>query len=151
MALIRSYNASITNEEKIIMDAKQLNSYLTVSGQITLVDITQLKNNGVKSIICNRPDNEDLGQIEHEIIAKKAKQEGIVFYFMPVVSGRVTLDDSKQFASLLTEAPHPIHAYCRSGTRCTSLWAIAEINAGNNREHVLQQAAQAGYDLSKIL
>ena len=39
-------------------------------------------------------------------------------------------------------------AYCRSGTRSTLLWALAEASAGGNPDALTAEAAQAGYDLA---
>ena len=41
-------------------------------------------------------------------------------------------------------------AYCRSGTRSTLLWALAEASAGKSPDELAEQAARAGYDLGPI-
>ncbi|MGH1487736.1 MAG: TIGR01244 family sulfur transferase [Cellvibrionaceae bacterium] len=133
------------------MDAKKINDALTVSGQISLDDITALKSVGVKSIVCNRPDNEDPGQLTHQSLEQAAKEQGLVFYFMPVISGQVTMDNGIEFDELINKLPQPIHAYCRSGTRCTTLWALGQLKQGEDKNKILAQAKQAGYDLSKTI
>ncbi|MGH1438643.1 MAG: TIGR01244 family sulfur transferase [Cellvibrionaceae bacterium] len=131
------------------MERKVINDSLSVSGQISIADIAQLQDEGVKTIICNRPDHEDPGQLEVDQVKAAAESAGLAFYFMPVVSGQVGQAQGEQFSRILSEAPKPIHAYCRSGTRCTILWAITELLAGQDKNTVVQTAANAGYDLSK--
>lgn len=133
------------------MDRKQLTEELSVSGQITIDDIASLKAAGVKSIICNRPDNEDANQLSHEDIAAAAKENALEFVFMPVISGQVTQTNADDFAASLEALPQPIHAYCRSGMRCTCLWGLSEFAKGTDKTSILQKATESGYDLSKIL
>jgi uncharacterized protein (TIGR01244 family) len=43
-----------------------------------------------------------------------------------------------------------ILAYCRSGTRSTLLWSLAQASLGADLDAVTTQAAQAGYDVSPV-
>jgi len=133
------------------MEVKQLTKALSVSGQISVADIEALKAAGIKSIICNRPDNEEANQLEHSLLQKAAQKHGIDFVFMPVVSGNITAENVSDFKSALTTLAQPTHAYCRSGMRCTSLWGLAEAANGADKQSLIEQAAVSGYDLSKLL
>ena len=44
----------------------------------------------------------------------------------------------------------PVIAYCRSGTRSTLLWALAQAKAGADPEEIARAAAQAGYDVMPV-
>ena len=133
------------------MNVKTLTKDLSVSGQITTADLAELQNAGIKSIVCNRPDHEDPGQPEFETIADAAGKQGLIARFMPVISSELTREKGAKFGKLMAELPKPVHAYCRSGTRCTILWALSEVDAGADPQQVIQQAGQAGYDLTKTL
>jgi uncharacterized protein (TIGR01244 family) len=50
----------------------------------------------------------------------------------------------------LDGADGKILAYCRSGTRSTLLWALAEAKEGNDPDILTDIAANAGYDLGPI-
>ena len=41
-------------------------------------------------------------------------------------------------------------AYCRSGTRSTLLWALAEASRGTDPGVIAASAANAGYDISPV-
>ena len=52
-----------------------------------------------------------------------AAAAGLTTRFLPVIPGQATFADVKKFAAAVSELPKPILDYCRSGTRCTNLWA----------------------------
>lgn len=133
------------------MERKKISEELSVSSQLSLDDVTFLKAEGIKTIICNRPDGEDVDQLAHHAIQQEAAKNEIDFYFMPVIAGKMTLQDGDEFHNLINRTSKPIHAYCRSGTRCSILWALSELKSGSTRESVLDKAAKAGYDLSKSI
>ncbi|MFT6792014.1 MAG: sulfide:quinone oxidoreductase [Cellvibrionaceae bacterium] len=107
------------------MQRQVLSDELTTSGQISLDDLQQLHADGIKTIICNRYDHEDPNQPDFETIAAAAKALGMEAHLMPVASGNVTKKDGEQFGELLTKVQKPVHAYCRSGTRCNILWTLS--------------------------
>jgi uncharacterized protein (TIGR01244 family) len=53
-------------------------------------------------------------------------------------------------ASALEGASGPVLAYCRSGTRSTLLWALAEASTGADPDELAAAAAQGGYDIAPI-
>src|SRR5690606_10458169 len=79
-----------------------------------------------KSVIINRPDGEGGPEqpASADVIAA-ARAAGLAVEYQPVVSGAMTTDDVARFKQLLKELPAPVLAYCRSGTRCTHLFAAA--------------------------
>ena len=50
----------------------------------------------------------------------------------------------------LDGAGGPVLAYCRSGTRSTLLWALAEASAGGDPDAIILAAHRAGYDASAL-
>ena len=131
------------------MDLHKLTDDLTVTGQIDPAEIPLLAAQGIRSIICNRPDGEVPGQPPFTTVEEAATASGIKAVYLPVVSSAISEDDAASFREALEELPKPVLAYCRSGTRSSVLWALSE--AGKRPiEDILSQAAQAGYDLSPL-
>lgn len=129
---------------------KRLSDDITVSPQLPLDAIDEIANAGFKTIICNRPDDEDPGQPSFSEISAKAEAAGMKAIFQPVASGNVSDADADAFAVNLADAPKPVFAYCRSGTRCTILWSLA--NAGKMPvQDIIKAAADAGYDMAPLL
>ncbi len=107
------------------MQAKQLSPDLSVSPEITAADIPAIKAAGFKSIICNRPDGEAAGQPPFSAIEASAKAAGLAIRHQPVVPGRISESDVAAFSTLIQELPKPIFAFCRSGSRSSTLWSRA--------------------------
>ena len=129
---------------------KRLSDELTVSPQLPIEAIDEIAKAGFKTVICNRPDDEDPGQPSFAEIAAKAEAAGMKAIFQPVASGNVADTDVDAFAANLAAAPKPVFAYCRSGTRCTILWSLA--SAGKLPvQDIIKSAADAGYDMSPLL
>lgn len=101
-----------------------LDETVTVSPQIQPQDIPEIIAAGYKSIICNRPDGESVDQTPYSIIETAAKQAGVPIRNIPVVSGAITIHNVRDMKAALAELPKPVFAYCRSGARCTNLYAM---------------------------
>ena len=108
------------------MDIKQISPFLSVSPQIELTDIRKIADLGFRTIINNRPDGESEGQPLNADLALEAGKNDLVYIFQPVSSKIVTDRDAEKFAFDLSRAKGPVLAFCRSGTRCTILWALNE-------------------------
>jgi len=120
---------------------------LTVSPQIDVHDIKTIASAGFRSILCNRPDDEEPGQPAFAAIEAAAREHGLTIGYQPVISGQLTDDDIDRFKAMIESLPSPVFAYCRSGTRCIVLWAHAE-TARRPIQDVLALARNAGYNLS---
>ncbi len=97
----------------------------SVSPQITVEDVAELKAKGFRAIFCNRPDDEDPGQTPAAVIAAEAARLGLAFAHVPVISGGILPEDVTAFRETLAGLPGPVLAYCRSGTRCRNLFGLA--------------------------
>jgi sulfide:quinone oxidoreductase len=128
------------------MTMRKISPQFYVSEQISSADVSAIAAQGVMTIICNRPDDESPGQPASNEIAAAAQRMGIKFVDLPIKPGLITDDDIDDFERARHDAPGPILAYCRSGARSISLWALA--SAGNlDVDGILSAAREAGYDL----
>ncbi|THH36849.1 TIGR01244 family phosphatase [Aliishimia ponticola] len=131
------------------MDIKQITPELAVSPQISPDDVADLKAQGFRSIICNRPDGEGADQPSFEEIETAAKAAGIEARYIPIVAGMVQDDDADAFGKAMAELPGPVFAYCRSGTRSATLWSLSE--AGKRpMPDILAATKAAGYDMNGV-
>lgn len=122
----------------------------SASPQISVADVAQAAQNGFVSIICNRPDHEDGGQIEAATIAKACAEHGLSFTHIPI-SGGIPEEAIPKMREALAASSGPVLAYCRSGTRSTNLWALAEASAGAVPEELVEAGGRGGYDLRGLL
>jgi sulfide:quinone oxidoreductase len=136
-------------EKDRTMQPRRLTDDLAVSPQITADDIAEAAAEGFKAIVCNRPDNESGDQVAYGEIEAAAKAAGLEIAWQPVASGAVSAADGARFGEIVSDLPGPVLAYCRSGTRCTILWALSEAGRRPTAE-IIRRAADAGYDLSPL-
>lgn len=132
------------------MEIKKLTNDVWVSSQITPKDIVNLAQRGFSSLVCNRPDGEGADQPAFAEIEFAARADGLAVRYIPVESGKVTDEDVKRFEAALAELPKPVLAYCRTGTRSTTLWALAESGKRPAAE-IAEAASAAGFDVSGVL
>ncbi|RUO20910.1 TIGR01244 family phosphatase [Aliidiomarina iranensis] len=129
------------------MDIRQLTPLISVSPQITVEDVGVLASKGFKTIFCNRPDNESDDQVNADAIRHAAEKNGLAFHYLPITPGQISDTDISEFAELMAGNRGPILAYCRTGNRSSTLWALAE-SAHITPEALLEATKAVGYDLS---
>lgn len=131
------------------MDLRQLTPDLAVSPQIEIEDLAALADAGFKMIINNRPDNEVSPDLHDQAMRLAAENLGLTYRYLPFEPGQISPDLIDGFAEA-TRGARPVLAYCRSGNRCTVLWALTQ--AGRRPlDEISEIAANAGYDLSPVM
>jgi len=132
------------------MDIKTLTSNLSIGPQVLVSDIPTLAQAGFKAIICNRPDGESPDQPSFQDIEQAAKQWGLQAMYLPTESGKVRDEEAQAFGQLIHTLPGPVLAYCRTGMRSTTLWALSQ--AGSTPlPHILEASHKAGFDLKDLV
>lgn len=131
------------------MPFKALTPSLSVSPQLTEADVAQASQDGFRAIIDNRPDGEEPGQPSAAEMQAIAAMHGMGFAHVPTVGGKISDDDVAAMADALMRLDGPVLAYCRTGTRSTTLWALTQAGA-RPADALIATAAEAGYDLSGL-
>ena len=131
------------------MQTRNLAEKLSVSSQLTPSDLSAAADQGIRSIINNRPDAEASDQPTSAEIEAAAAALGLGYRHIPVVPGQIHDEDIANFSVALAELEAPVLAFCRTGTRSASLWALsapAEVASSD----LLAAARAAGYDLDAL-
>ena len=124
---------------------------LSVAPQLAPEDMAAAAQQGFVRVVCNRPDSEGPGQPSGGAIKAAAQAAGLEFVHIPFAGMPDAATADAVFAAV-SEAPGPVLAYCRSGTRSVTAWALGSLRAGDHdREALVALAAGAGYDLSAVL
>lgn len=131
------------------MDLRKIDDTISVSPQISVEDVAIAAQLGFKTIVANRPDREEPGQPLMADIENAARVSGLEWVYMPVESGNITDGDVDRFAPMIRDAEKPVLAFCRSGTRCTILWALSAARTLPASD-VVAKARNAGYDISGL-
>lgn len=131
------------------MKPAELAEGLHASPQLSPSDIAEAHRLGFRSIIINRPDGEEVGQPTIAAMKRAATEAGLGFAAIPIAPGQATDHDVALFEQALDALPKPILAYCRTGTRAATLWALSQSSV-SDPDQVIATAAAAGYDLSPL-
>lgn len=123
---------------------------LSVTGRLDRPDIETLARSGVRTIVNNRPDGEDPGQLDADEACRLAAACGIAYHHIPITAASLTRADVDAFAAVLREASAPIVAHCRSGTRSTLLWALTRLREGDDPLTLIAEAAGHGIDIAAL-
>lgn len=128
---------------------KLLHKHIYVAGQISALDFESLKSSGIKTIINNRPDNEEPGQFSSHEAAKLAEENGIAYHYLPMANGQpmppTLVEDFKAIIDTSNEA---ILVHCRSGMRSSFIWALGQIPDGQiTVDDAIEKAQAAGIPL----
>ncbi len=132
-------------------ESTKINDFLSVSGQISLADLADFAKQGFVTVINNRPDNEEPGQLDHQTAAAEAKTRGLDYRYQPIVSSAISRHDVVEFKNLLSHEGKPILAHCRSGTRCYLMFALSRaLFEGESPLMLVAEAASKGYDIRAL-
>jgi sulfide:quinone oxidoreductase len=123
---------------------------LSVAGRLDRADIDTLARDGVRTIINNRPDGEDPGQLPAAEARRIAEAQGLAYHHIPITAATLSRADVDAFAAVLRDAPAPVVAHCRSGTRSTLLWALTHMREGANSFSLIAKAARHGIDIASL-
>lgn len=131
-------------------DFRKLSDTMLASPQISLADIAEAKAAGVTLIVNNRPDGEDPSAPQSDQIAAAAAAEGLSYVAIPIGQSGFSEPQVDALIAALKGNEGAALGYCRSGTRSTLLWALAQAKLGMAPDEIAAAAAQAGYDIAPV-
>lgn len=132
------------------MELKTLTPELTVAAQIHAADLQEIADAGFKTVICNRPDGEGNDQPVFAELEAAAHGLGIHVHYLPAEAGKVSDEQGRQFGALIAASAKPVLAFCRTGMRSTTMWALSQAGQRPLPE-IIERASRAGYDLKGVV
>jgi len=129
---------------------RQVTDTFWASPQIDLADIAEAQARGFALIVNNRPEGEADDQLPGSEIETAARAVGLDYLAIPVTHSGFSEDQVRAMADAIDAAAGPVLGYCRSGTRSTLLWSLAQALQGRAPEAIAADAARAGYDVAPI-
>ena len=106
--------------------SKTLNAQVSVAGQMTTDKFQQLIQAGFKSVIVNRPDQEQGNTVSVAQLRQIAEQSQVSVIYQPILSGKISQTDVIEFTKYYNELPKPILMVCHSGSRSSILFNQAK-------------------------
>lgn len=130
-------------------EPRQLSNDISVGRGPFVEELPQLKSAGFHVLINNRPDGEKDSPMTSAETAEAAAAQGLVYHHIPV-EGRNPLErDVKAFAAIIKASPGSVYAYCHTGGRSASLWALASV-ATTATDALVKTCKDAGFDISGL-
>ena len=136
------------------MDIKTLNNELSVSAHLVPANMRDVAEAGFRSVICNRPDGEAADQPPYAEIERACREQGMQARWLPAEPGKVTDEHGRAFGALMHELPKPVLAFCRTGTRSATMWALSQAAASPDSPpvaEIIERTAAAGFDLKGVV
>ncbi len=129
---------------------KKVTENFWVSPQMLEEHVQAAADAGFRTLINNRPDGEEPGQPTGAEVEAWATARGLGYAALPVAGG-ISRELVESMGDLVADSKKPVLAFCRSGMRSISLWAMAESLAGRRvKEDLIERGEAAGYDLTRI-
>jgi len=132
-------------------EMKKLFDNIYVAGQISASDFESLAQAGIKTIINNRPDGEEAGQLDYATARDLAAKHNMNYHYLPMANGQpLPAGLIEEFKTAVEASQGAILAHCRSGFRSSFLWSMGQIMAGNlSPDQAISAAVQAGIPLEQ--
>lgn len=122
-----------------------------VAGQPTPEDLDQLAQQGYKTLVSNRPDNEKQDQPSAREMRAAAEEHGLKYIHIPVTVDSISRRDIDLFHEAMEHSPAPALAHCGSGKRAYLLWAASEaLYHGRSVDQLVERAAEIGLDVKEL-
>ncbi len=132
-------------------DFKRLSDTVWASPQIDAGDVADAAQQGFTMIVNNRPDAEQNGQPSGAQIEQSATANGLSYVAIPIDHAGFSQPQVDAMVEALDQADGKVLAYCRSGTRSTFLWALAQAHRGEDPSALTEAALATGYDITAIV
>lgn len=129
---------------------RKLTDSFYASPQISVADVSQAAAMGIALIVNNRPDDEAPDQPGGSEIEAAARAAGLDYVAIPVTHAGFSMPQVEALAEALAKAEGPALGFCRSGTRSTLLWALAEAKRGGDPDEIEACAEGAGYSIAPV-
>ena len=107
------------------MQIVQLADGVFVTGQISESDLEIIAENGIRTVVNNRPDGESADQPLAADLAEAAARLGLKYVYFPVLSNGITPENVHGFAAMRDDLEGPVLLFCRSGARSAKLWELS--------------------------
>ncbi len=128
-------------------DFRNVTPTFAVAPQIEAEDLAVAVEQGFARVINNRPDGEAPGQPSHAAMEAAARSAGLDYLWIPVTGGPTPSQADAVFEAV--RDGKKTLAFCRSGTRSITAWAIGQARAGATTvDELVALSERAGYDLS---
>ncbi len=104
------------------MNINKIDDRFSTTGQIRPEDLTEIKAQGFRGVVCARPDREDPAAPDFVEIEKVAHDLGMKAAHIPVSGMPLDTQQVETFSRAMADMDGPVLGYCKSGARAGVLY-----------------------------
>ncbi|HEY6985379.1 MAG TPA: sulfur transferase domain-containing protein [Rhodanobacteraceae bacterium] len=126
---------------------RRLTADVSVSGQITVANVPALREQGFRTIVNMRPDDESPDQAKYAQMQSAVQAAGLGYGYIPIKSGGAIPGTSVEaLNTVLSRMPKPILLYSQAADSPARTWALAEASrpGGLDAAAILQAVKSGG-------
>jgi len=129
---------------------RRINKDVWVGATPTADMLTQLSLWGVRSVINNQGDDEEIRVLTSAQTEATAKRLGME-YAHSVVVDRFSVSDEEveRFMENFDRLPKPVLIYCRAGYRASLIWGMAQVGK-MDIDDIVEEIFDVGYDMTMV-
>ena len=129
---------------------RKLNSDIWVGATPTASLIVLLSRFGIRSVICNQDDEEEIRILTSAQCEETARRLGMG-YAQAVVADRFKVSEEEvvRFKQAYDALPKPVFVYCRAGYRASLVWALSQLPE-RDIDDLVEEVFDVGYDLTLV-
>lgn len=128
------------------LGVKRLTDTVSVSEQLQVSQVGEVKLRGFATVIDLRPDGEAEGQPTAELVKATAGAHNLSFAYVPVPQGDIPDSAVDALNKAIADSPKPVLLYCRSGKRAARTWSLVEASrpGGSSASEILAAVKASG-------
>jgi len=131
------------------MEIRRITPRFAVSPQPEPADMEAIAADGFVAVINNRPDSEVPPELRSGPMRAAAEAAGLSYVENPVINGAMTMEMVACQREATDAHDGPVLAWCRTGTRSSTVWALGQAGHHPTTE-IMESLARAGYDLPAL-
>lgn len=140
--------SSYDQKAAIAAGLRPITDNYAVSPQIQIEDLQKIADAGFTRVINHRPDGEGTYQPATADLQAEAKRLGLKFIDLPFRPRQLSDETFDALNAELETSNEPTLAYCRSGTRAITIWAMSQVKDSKlTPKQAIEIADKAGYRL----
>lgn len=128
----------------------KINDAVTVGPQPSAEEISELGQQGFKTVVNFRTDGEEEQPLLPDAEGEKVKAAGMEYRNFPVSMKSMGPEQVDEFRQKFSELPKPVFAHCKSGKRAGAMVIMhVAVEQGMTGEQALEKAEEMGFECDK--
>lgn len=130
-----------------MQNTMKINDQVTVGPQPSAEEITELRQQGFKTVINFRTEDEENLAFSPSEEAERVKAERMAYRNFPVSMKTMSPEKVDEFRENYSKLPKPVYAHCKSGKRAGAMVMMQmAVDQGMSGEQILQNAEEMGFE-----